>query len=164
MIINNFTLTNTNVKYMESSSTKSLNNFLSLLRKYDSISQDEEKELFFRYREYGDMNARDKIFLHNQRFIYSNAKIYARDSEEVMDYVDEGNIGLNEAIDKFDPSLDNKFITFAVWYIRRNMNYYLINTRDIIVKTYAMKLFKKADIALYKIKADRSRKIEIYRE
>ena len=96
------------------------------------------------------MNARDQIFLHNQRFIYSNAKVYARDSEEVLDYVGEGNIGLNEAIEKFNPKLGNKFITFAVWYIRRAMNYYLINTRDMIVKTNAMKLFKKTDKIMHK--------------
>ena len=144
----NFTISTSNVKYMEG--TEGLNTFLSVLRKYDSISAEEEQELFRKYQQEGDMEAREKIFLHNQRFIYSNAKIYARDSEEVMDYVNEGNIALDEAIDKFDPSLGNKFITFAVWYIRRAMNYYLINTRDIVTKTNAMKLFKKADKVVQK--------------
>ena len=139
----NFTISNQNVKYMEG--TENLNSFLATLRKYDALTPEEEKELFRKYHEDGDMSARDQIFLHNQRFIYSNAKIYARDSDEVMDYVGEGNIALDEAIDKFNPSLGNKFITFAVWYIRRAMNYYLINTRDMITKTNGMKLFKKAD-------------------
>lgn len=144
----NFTISSTNVKYMEG--TENLNSYLSILRKYDSISAEEEQDLFLKYQQNGDMEARDKIFLHNQRFIYSNAKIYARDSNEVMDYVNEGNLGLNEAIDKFDPSIGNKFITFAVWYIRREMNYYLINTRDIIKKSNAMKLFKKTDKIMQK--------------
>lgn len=144
----NFTISSQNVKYMEG--TENLNSFLATLRKYDALTPEEEKELFRKYHEDGDMSARDQIFLHNQRFIYSNAKIYARDSEEVMDYVGEGNIALDEAIDKFDPSLGNKFITFAVWYIRRAMNYYLINTRDMITKTNGMKLFKKADKIMQK--------------
>ena len=144
----NFTISSTNVKYMEG--TENLNSYLSLLRKYDSVTAEEEKELFRKYQQEGDMKARDLIFLHNQRFIYSNAKIYARDSDEVMDYISEGNLGLDEAIDKFDPSLNNKFITFAVWYIRRQMNYYLINTRDMITKTNGMKLFKKADKIIQK--------------
>lgn len=144
----NFTISSTNVKYMEG--TENLNSYLSLLRKYDSVTAEEEKELFRKYQQDGDMKARDLIFLHNQRFIYSNAKIYARDSDEVMDYISEGNLGLDEAIDKFDPSLNNKFITFAVWYIRRQMNYYLINTRDMITKTNGMKLFKKADKIIQK--------------
>ena len=121
---NNFTITSQNVKFMEGN--ESLNTFLSTLRKYDALTQEEEKELFHRYKDNGDMSARDQIFLHNQRFVYSNAKIYARNSDEVLDYVNEGNLGLDEAIEKFNPSLNNKFITFAVWYIRREMNYYLI--------------------------------------
>lgn len=144
----NFTISSQNVKYMEG--TENLNSFLATLRKYDALTPEEEKELFRKYQKEGDMNARDQIFLHNQRFIYSNAKIYARDSDEVMDYVGEGNIALDEAIDKFDPSLGNKFITFAVWYIRRAMNYYLINTRDMITKTNGMKLFKKTDKIMQK--------------
>lgn len=144
----NFTISSQNVKYMEG--TENLNSFLTTLRKYDALTPEEEKELFRKYHEEGDMSARDQIFLHNQRFIYSNAKIYARDSGEVMDYVGEGNIALDEAIDKFDPSLGNKFITFAVWYIRRAMNYYLINTRDMITKTNGMKLFKKTDKIMQK--------------
>lgn len=144
----NFTISSQNVKYMEG--TENLNSFLATLRKYDALTPEEEKELFRKYQKEGDMNARDQIFLHNQRFIYSNAKIYARDSDEVMDYVGEGNIALDEAIDKFDPSLGNKFITLAVWYIRRAMNYYLINTRDMITKTNGMKLFKKTDKVMQK--------------
>lgn len=148
----NFTISNTNVKFMEGTDT--LNGFLSILRKYDALSPEEEKELFRRYKEEGDMSAREQIYLHNQRFIYSNAKIYARDSDEVMDYVSEGNIALDEAIDKFQPELGNKFITFAVWYIRRQMNYYLINTRDIVTKTNGMKLFKKTDKIMQKFYSD----------
>lgn len=144
----NFTISNTNVKFMEG--TETLNGFLSVLRKYDALTPEEEKELFRRYKEEGDMSAREQIYLHNQRFIYSNAKIYARDSDEVMDYVSEGNLALDEAIDKFQPELGNKFITFAVWYIRRQMNYYLINTRDIVTKTNGMKLFKKTDKIMQK--------------
>ena len=144
----NFKISSQNVKYMEG--TENLNAFLSMLRRYDALTADEETELFKRYQENGDMKAREQIFLHNQRFIYSNAKIYARDSDEVMDYVSEGNIALDEAIDKFKPSMGNKFITFAVWYIRRAMNYYLINTRDMITKTNGMKLFKKTDKIMQK--------------
>ena len=145
---NNFTITSQNVKFMEGN--ESLNTFLSTLRKYDALTQEEEKELFHRYKDNGDMSARDQIFLHNQRFVYSNAKIYARNSDEVLDYVNEGNLGLDEAIEKFNPSLNNKFITFAVWYIRREMNYYLINTRDVIKKSNGMKLFKKSDKIIQK--------------
>ena len=141
--MNNFTLSNTNVKFMEGA--PNLKSYMAFLRKNDTISQEKEKELFRRYRTLGDEKARDEIFYHNQRFIYSNAKIYARNSDEVLDYVNEGNIGMDEAFKKFDPSRGLKFITFAVWYIRRNMNYYLINTRDMICKTNSMKLFKKTD-------------------
>lgn len=146
--MNNFTLTNTNVKFMEGA--PNLKSYMAFLRKNDTISQQEEKDLFYRYRVLGDEKARDEIFYHNQRFVYSNAKIYARNSDEVLDYVNEGNIGMDEAFKKFNPDRGLKFITFAVWYIRRNMNYYLINTRDMVCKTNGMKLFKKTDKIIQK--------------
>ena len=124
--------------------TEVINKYLVDIRKYGVLSADEEKEMFRRYVN-GDMQAREAIILANQRFIYSQAKIYARNEEDIMDYVSEGNIGIMEAIDAFDYTKGYKFITFAVWYIRRAMNSYMNNQRDCIVKSNNTKYGNKVD-------------------
>ena len=137
-----FMISDNNVKFINVSDR--VNKYHAQLRKYPAFTAQEERELFYAYRN-GDKSARDQIILHNQRFVYSQAKVYARDNEEISDYINEGIIGLCEAFDKFDVTLGNRFLTVAVWYIRRRMNYYMIKTRDSVVRSNAMKLFKKVD-------------------
>lgn len=121
-----------------------MKSFFARLRKTEAPTAEEEHELFVRYHN-GDMSARDEIIERNQRFVFSVAKVYARDTEEIFDYMGEGNEGLIEALDRYDYNSGNRFLTLAVWYIRRAMNYYLISTRDCVIRSNAMKLFKKTD-------------------
>ena len=134
--------TEKNVKFIQG--TEVINSYLKTVRRYDVLSDKEEKELFERYHN-GDLSAREKIILSNQRFLYSQAKIYAKSEEDIMDYVSEGNIGMLEAFEEFDYTKGFKFITFAVWYIKRSMNGYMTNQRDSIVKSNAAKYGKKID-------------------
>lgn len=129
-------------KYFANST--STNQYLNDIRRYTKMTPEEEEALFARYIN-GDITAKKEIFLRNQRFIYSLAKRYAKTEDEVMDYVGEGNIGLNEAIDKYEPNKGFKFMTYAVWYIRRSMNYYLTDTKNIINRTNNLKIAKKID-------------------
>lgn len=134
--------TEKNVKFIQE--TEVINDYLKMVRRYDVLSDNDEKELFKRYNE-GDLSARDTIILSNQRFLYSQAKIYARNEEDIMDYVSEGNIGMLEAFEAFDYTKGFKFITFAVWYIKRAMNTFMTNQRDCIVKSNAAKYGKKIE-------------------
>lgn len=135
------TLITGNVKYYSQTDNKE---YIEVLKKYPAFTPEEEIAVFERLNN-GDDSAREEIILHNQRWVYSMAKEYARDEVEVMDYVSEGNFGLMEAIDKFDSSKGFKFITFAVWYIRRAMNSYMVNDREMVAKSNNAKLFKKLD-------------------
>ena len=116
-------------KYFRSNDV--LNSFLADVRRYPVPTVQEEEELFEQYRS-GNESAKDRLILGNLRFIYALAKIYSRNESEVVDYVDEGVIGLIKALEKFDPDCGNKFLTYGVWYIRRQMNYYLLTKRDMI--------------------------------
>lgn len=126
------------------SGDKALNNYLNDIRKYKVPTVEEEVALFERIAK-GDEKAKIEIIQRNQRFVYSLAKIYSKDENEVLDYVNEGNIGLITAIDTFDVTKGTKFITHAVWYIRRSMNYYLTTTNNLINKSNNMKLGKKIE-------------------
>jgi RNA polymerase primary sigma factor len=134
--------TEKNVKFIQG--TEVINSYLKTVRRYDVLSDVEEKELFKRYSE-GDLSARHQIILSNQRFLYSQAKIYAKNEEDIMDYVSEGNIGMLEAFEEFDYTKGFKFITFAVWYIKRAMNGFMTTQRDSIVKSNAAKYGKKVE-------------------
>lgn len=127
-------------------SDEGINKLYVFLRKYMSLKDEEERDLFKQYREDGDMKARDKIILCNQRFIYSIAKTYTRDTEELFDYINEGTIGLMDAMDSYDYHSGFRFLTYAVWYIRRNMLQFMLNQRDTIRKSNNFKFYKKVDV------------------
>lgn len=137
-------------------SSKNLAAFLSDVRKYSVPTPEEEEKLIIDYKN-GDEDAFKKLLCGHLRFIYSLAKIYARDEDEVIDYVDEGVIGFKYALSEFDTSRDYKFITYAVWYVRRSMNAYLNGTRNIIVRSNGAKIGKKVDIVKQKYYAENGR-------
>lgn len=131
-----------------------LNSFLTDVRKYEIPTVEEEEKLIEQYRS-GDKSAKDKLIVGNLRFVYSLAKIYARDENEVIDYVNEGVIGLMTALDEFDPTKGCKFLTYGVWYIRRQMNYYMLTKRDLVTHSAQVgNVSKKSDVIRQKYFAE----------
>ena len=117
--------------------TPEIEAYLRSIRKYQPLSQEEENEVFRMYHS-NDPDAKkkaiDTLVNANQRFIFSLAKDYAKgDETKVLDYVNEGSIGIINAIDKFDQSRGFKFISFAVWYIRQAMTNYA-QTTDLFLR------------------------------
>lgn len=100
------------------------------VKNYKILSREEELNLFKIIR--GDnpilaKSARDKLIQCNQRFVIGVAKKYTN-GEDLLDLIEEGNIGLMACIDTFNPDKGNKFITWAVWFIRRSIIFYRINS------------------------------------
>lgn len=75
----------------------------------------------------GDEDAARQLVKSNLRFVISVAKNYATDKIMLEDLVNEGNIGLIKAVEKFDPKKGYKFISFAVWWIRKTIMEYVSN-------------------------------------
>ena len=143
-----------NCKFFGTNET--LQKFLADVRKYEVPTAEEEISLIQRYRS-GDESAWQELINRHLRFIYSLAKIYARDENEVVDYVNEGVIGFKKALNKFDLSLENKFTTYAVWYVRRQMNFYLNDTRNMVTRSNVNKIGKKLDTVKQKFYAENGR-------
>jgi len=118
--------------------------FIEVLRRNPPFTPEEEVDAFKRLYA-GDEKALDEIVARNQRWVYSVAKEFARDEIEVMDYVQEGNIGLLKAIEKYDLNKGLKFITYAVWYMRREMNAHMNTDRDLVTKSNNAKYGKKLE-------------------
>lgn len=80
----------------------------------------------------GDAKAKEELIRRNLRFVVSCAKQYQINDVSLEDLVNEGNIGISTAADRFDPTLGNKFISYAVWYIRKDILVYLSNNSRMI--------------------------------
>jgi len=94
--------------------------YLKEIGKTPLLTSEEEKELAKRI-EKGDESARQKLILANLRLVVSVAKRYVNRSQRlnILDLIQEGNIGLSRAVDKFDYRKGFKFSTYAMWWIRQ---------------------------------------------
>jgi RNA polymerase primary sigma factor len=107
-------------KQVTNRETKSLNSYLQDVSKIDMITAEEEVELAQRIRE-GDQSALDKLTKANLRFIISVAKQYQNQGLTLSDLINEGNVGLVKAAQRFDETRGFKFISYAVWWIRQSI-------------------------------------------
>lgn len=100
--------------------TKAAEDYLRDINRLETITPEEETELAIRIQE-GDDDAFRRLVEANLRFVFSVAKQYQGRGLELMDLVNEGNIGLMKAALKFDPTRGFKFISYAVWWIRQQI-------------------------------------------
>lgn len=103
-----------------------LDAFLAEIGRYPLLSLDEEKALTMAYYERQDPIAAKKLVVHNLRLVVKMAYKYRRAWASVLDLIQEGNVGLVEAVQRFDPFKGAKFSTYATFWIRAYMLRYLL--------------------------------------
>ncbi len=98
----------------------SLDKYLQEIGREELVSVEEEVELAQRIRK-GDAAAKEKLTRANLRFVVSVAKQYQNQGLSLPDLINEGNLGLIKAAEKFDETRGFKFISYAVWWIRQSI-------------------------------------------
>ena len=99
---------------------RSIDQYFQEIGKYSLISPEEEVDLAIKIKN-GDMEAQNKLVRANLRFVVSVAKMYQNQGLSLGDLINEGNIGLVKAAQRFDETRGFKFISYAVWWIRQGI-------------------------------------------
>ena len=106
--------------------------YLQDISKYPKLSPQEELTLATRARQ-GDADARNQLIHANLRMVVNIARQYLRPGVEMLDLIQEGNIGLITAVDKFDPNMGNRLNTLAFYWINKQIQRFLDNEPDDLV-------------------------------
>jgi RNA polymerase primary sigma factor len=104
--------------------SRSLKTYFQELKTIPILTHEEEYEIAYSANQ-GDEVAREKLVKHNLRFVVSVAKQYETDVLVLEDLINEGNMGLVIASTRFDPSRGFKFLSYAVWWIKRYILAYM---------------------------------------
>ncbi|MBI2210043.1 MAG: sigma-70 family RNA polymerase sigma factor, partial [Deltaproteobacteria bacterium] len=104
-----------------------LQRYLAEIRLYPLLSREEEHRLAVEYKEFGNIEAAYRLVTANLRLVVMIAREYQRAFRNLLDLVQEGNIGLMEAVKNFDPYRGIRFPSYAVWWIRAYIIRYIMN-------------------------------------
>ncbi|WP_162687720.1 sigma-70 family RNA polymerase sigma factor [Bradymonas sediminis] len=110
-----------------SAQTDPLTAYLARLNYVEPLPAEQQQELAERYVEDGDLNAAKMLILTNLRLVVKLAREYQRRWTNLLDLIQEGNVGLSEAVKRYDPYRGVKFTSYAQYWVRAMILNYLMN-------------------------------------
>jgi RNA polymerase primary sigma factor len=119
------------IKQITNRDNLSLDKYLQEIGKLKMITAEEEVDLARRIHD-GDLDARDRLINANLRFVVSVSKQYQNNGMSLPDMINEGNLGLIKAAERFDETKGFKFISYAVWWIRQHIMVALLEQSRIV--------------------------------
>jgi RNA polymerase sigma-32 factor len=109
-----------------------LNHYLAELRKYPLLTPEEEKEVAIAYYEHGDQAAGERLVTANLRLVVKLAFQYHRQWSNVLDLIQEGNVGLVQALSRYDPYRGIRFSSYAQYWIRAMILRFLMDNYRLV--------------------------------
>ena len=119
--------------------------YLKDVSKYQLLTEEKERELIIKKND-GDSKAREMLINCNLRLVVSIAKLFSNNSDELLSYIQVGNIGLIKAVDNYSISFENRLSTYAFPAIIRSIINYMYIDKAITVPVCASKLYRKIKI------------------
>jgi len=110
----------------------SLDVYLSEINRFPLLSVAEEQELARRFRDQGDTRAAHRLVTANLRFVVKVSYEYRSYGFRMADLIQEGNIGLMKAVQKFDPDKGIRLISYAVWWIRAYIQNFILKSWSLV--------------------------------
>ena len=104
-----------------------LQHYIAEIRRYRFLTKEEELRLAVKYREEGDLDAISKLIMANLKLVVIITMEYKNTGMNLMDLIQEGNLGLMQAVKKFDPYRNLRLVTYATWWVRAYILRYIIN-------------------------------------
>ena len=146
---------------IDSNSSDALRNYLNEIGRYPLLTIEQERAMAIRINN-GDNNVREKFINSNLKLVVSVAKRYKNRSVNFMDLIAYGNIGLIEAVDKYDINKGFRFSTYAIHWIKREILVGIKeSSRNITISNYQLNKIKKYKKAVELLEAKLNRKPEI---
>lgn len=108
-------------------SLDSLSSYLNQVRQYQALSEDEERQLAIEYQKTGDPAAVYRLITSNLKVVVQVAMKFKREWENLMDLIQEGNVGLMHAVKNFDPFRGVRLPVYANWWIKAYMLKYILD-------------------------------------
>src|SRR5258708_6185964 len=102
------------------------------IRKIPVLSPEEERRLAMKWFKHRDRDAGQKLVISNLRFVVKIAREYSKYGFKLSDLVQEGNLGLLHALDRFDPRKGFRLISYAVWWIRAYIQAYVLRSWSVV--------------------------------
>jgi RNA polymerase sigma-32 factor len=109
-----------------------LNIYMSQIERYPVLSRKEETELAILYRDEHDAKAGQILITSNLRFVIKVALGYRNYGVKLMDLIQEGNIGLMKAAERYDPDKGYRLISYAIWWIKAYIQNYIIRSWSLV--------------------------------
>lgn len=111
---------------------ESLTEYFSSVAREEMLTPQEEKDLALRYRETGDPEAAGRLVKGNLRFVIRIAFKYRNHGLRMLDLIQEGNLGLLRAVERFDPSKECRLVSYASWWIRAFIHDYILKNWSLV--------------------------------
>lgn len=113
-------------------SDEGVDQYVMSISRHPVLTREQEVELAEKYKETGCSRAADKLVVSNLRFVVKVAHEYRGYGFPLLDLVQEGNIGLMKAVEKFEPAKGYRLISYAVWWIRAYIQNYIMKSWSLV--------------------------------